>query len=348
MAFNIWRSGTLDDAPGGRRNLTQLVEFVRAEDPDVVFMVETYGSGDEIARGLNAGASGRRPYTGTRVTREPGQEPARDNLWLFSRLPVEEVYPPAGGGGLTSFNFGGARLGLPAGGHVHAFVTWLYHAPVGWDRADLAALESDLGYPRTHTEEEVVASDRERRAQMAVTLLDERLPAYVGDDSAPVILGGDFNTLSHLDWTARFAGAAGHGGLVLDWPVMRMFEEAGFTDAYRAAHPDAGRFPGRTWSPVNGFGYAPGRIDYVLARGDVDVLAAHTRTRRLDRHRGDPLDAAFPFYSDHGALVADLLVRGPGPGLAPGWERVLDEPDERSPGWADPVDRWRFSRRGGG
>lgn len=38
-----------------------------------------------------------------------------------------------------------------------------------------------------------------RRYEMAETIVEERLPAFVGDGDTPVILGGDFNTLSHLD-----------------------------------------------------------------------------------------------------------------------------------------------------
>src|SRR5690606_7586176 len=122
-----------------------------------------------------------------------------------------------------------------------------------------------------YTDQQIVDTDKRRRIGMATTLLEERLPGYLAQDEsyaeAPVLLAGDFNTLSHLDWSARFANAPGHAGLVLDWPVTRMFTQAGFTDTYRWANPDAGRYPGRTWSPVNGFGYAPQRIDYILARG---------------------------------------------------------------------------------
>lgn len=339
MAFNIWRSGTLDGREGaeaGAENLRQLIEFVRSEDPDVLFVVETYGSGDTILDGLNTGRPAGDRYTAVQVTREPDTEPGTDNLWLFTTLEVERVYPAMRGGDLTSFNFGGARLGLRNGEHIHAFSTWLHHTDGAWNLTNQSALESELGLSRTYTEEEIVGTDQPRRLGMATTLLQERLEAYVHDD-APVFLGGDFNTLSHLDWSSRFADAPGHGGLVLDWPVLRMFDEAGFIDTYRWANPDAARFPGRTWSPYAGFGYAPGRIDYVLARGEqVRVLAAHTRTTRLDAHQHGPLDAVYPFYSDHGAVISDVLVRGPGPGPGPTAGPEYDEPETGSAAWPEP------------
>lgn len=338
MAFNIWRSGLLDGLAGeagGRENLRQLVEFVAEVEPDVLFMVETYGSGEQIVDGLNAALPNGRPYTGVRITNEPDQAPDRDNLWLFTRLEVEEIYGRLGDGDLTSFNFGGARLGLPNGQHIHAFTTWLYHLGFGPRPLNQSGLETALGLSRTYTNQQILATDHERRIGMATTLLEDRLKTYVGDDDAPVFLGGDFNSLPALDWTAEFADASGHEGLVLDWPVTRMFADAGFRDTYRWARPDAARYPGRTWSPINDCGYAPCRIDYIMARGkDVRVLAAHTITRRLPRHRGSALDEMFPFYSDHGAVVSDVLVRGEGPG--PNRPPEFDEPIDPTIGWPDP------------
>lgn len=330
MQFNIWRSGLLDGLAGpegGAENLRQLIEYVRSEDPDVLFLVETYGSGPAIVEGLNEGLPKERRYQGVQVTREPGQAADEDNLWLITRLPVETIYPRESGGDLTSFNFGGARLRLPDGQHIHAFATWLHHTDGAWNLTNQSALENVLGLSRTYTDEQVLATDARRRIGMATTLLQERLPGYVGDD-APVFLGGDFNTLSHLDWSERFADAPGHGGLVLDWPVLRMFDEAGFVDTYRFANPDAARFPGRTWSPYAGFGFAPGRIDYILAKGDeVRVLGSRSRAVRLDDHQDSPLVELFPFYSDHGAVITDVVVRGAGPGPEPGQQPARDEPE---------------------
>ncbi|SFA89568.1 Endonuclease/Exonuclease/phosphatase family protein [Amycolatopsis marina] len=339
MAFNIWQGGRLE----GRHehgfedeNIAELLEFVRAEDPDVLFAVETYGTGKQIERALNRQQPADREFTGVQITREPGQEPDRDNLWLFTRLPVEEIYPVVEDDVLTSFNFGGARLGLPGGGHMHAFTTWLYHVGNTWSPTNRSAMEVALGLDRTSTNEELAATDHVRRTEMARTLLHERLEHYVGDDTAPVILGGDFNTQSHVDWSGRFADAAGHEGMVIDWPVLRAFDLAGFTDTYRYANPDAARYPGRTWSAANAFMYAPARIDYVMTRGErVRVLGSSTRSVRLPEQRGDALDDLYPFYSDHSAVVTELLIRGPGTG--PEGPPTSDKPESGEPiTWPQP------------
>ncbi len=146
------------------------------------------------------------------ITREPGQDEDRDNLWLFTWLPVETIYPVISEDGLTSFNFGGARLGLPDGSHFHAFSVWLWHAGGSWLPVHRSAMELYYGLERTITDDEIIAVDYERRMGMAKTLLEKRLPEYIGNDAAPVILGGDFNAQSHIDWSEQFADAPGHEG----------------------------------------------------------------------------------------------------------------------------------------
>ena len=335
MVFNIWHGGRLDghEPPAVQdQNLDELIDYLAHERPDLIFLIETYGAGQRIEAALNRDQQDGRVFRGIPITREPGQADGRDNLWLFTWLEVHEVYPVISEDPVTSFHFGGARLGLPAGGHIHAFTTWISHLANSWSPLTQTVMETDLGIERSFTEAEIVATDHERRLDMARTILSKRLPRYVHDD-APVVLGGDFNTQSHLDWTAAVADAPRHAGLVLPWPVMRMFADAGFTDMFRAAHPDATRVPGRTWTAGNSFMYAPLRLDYLLVRGkDVDVLAASTRTRRLPEHRGTDLDALYPFYSDHGAVVCRLRFPGDGDGYAPA-SPAVDEPV--LPGWPE-------------
>lgn len=67
-------------------------------------------------------------------------------------------------------------------------------------------------------------------------------------DKIPVIVAGETNTGSHLDWTAR--NKENRYGLVLDFPTSRIIEQSGFTDAYRHIYPDEVAYPGNTWSPL--------------------------------------------------------------------------------------------------
>lgn len=303
MEWNIWQGGR---AAGGDGNVSDLIELIRAQHADILFILETYGSGQSILDGLNKGLPEERRYNGTRITNRPGQPEDRDNLWIFSRFPLVKQYAPINEKGLDSFNFGGIKVRLPDGQELHLFNIWLWHAPQAWGFTNKTAAEIKGKRPRTYTDRDIVATDEERRLAMAKIALRTRLPGFVGDDPSPVIIAGDLNTMSYHDWSAEFADAPNHEGLVLPWPVTRLFEEAGFTDAYRWAHPDAGRFPGPTWSPQYGYGHVPGRIDYIWTRGSaVRVLDAYTVDRRLPGHE----NAQHPFYSDHAAVVTDLMIR---------------------------------------
>ncbi|MCS7072104.1 MAG: endonuclease/exonuclease/phosphatase family protein [Anaerolinea sp.] len=131
----------------------------------------------------------------------------------------------------------------------------------------------------------------------------------------PVVLGGDFNTPSHLDWTEA-AVAAGLYPRVIDWPVTRAAEAAGFIDTYRAAHPDPVARPGITWTygypyPRLNPGETQDRIDLVLAAGAVEVLDS-----QIVGPAGTPdVDLPLAVYpSDHRAVVSTLRVT---PGVPP-------------------------------
>lgn len=305
MIWNIWGGGR---SAGGTEDVDQLIDMIRDVNPDILFMVETYESGEIILDGINAGLPENHRYTGVKVTNEPRHQPQNDNLWIFSRFPIVEQYPHIEHPRLSSFHFGGVKIQLPDGQEVNLFNTWLHHLEGAYSQTNKTVGEIIHGLPRTYTSAELLATDLFRRVEMARIILDEHLPVYLEGDDSPVIMAGDFNTLSHEDWSARFADAPGHAGLVLPWPVTELMQQAGFTDTYRWANPDAGRFPGSTWSPHYGYGMAPGRIDYIWkSGGQIRILDSHTRDERLPGHE----IPGFPFYSDHAAVVTDMFIRHP-------------------------------------
>ena len=87
-----------------------------------------------------------------------------------------------------------------------------------------------------------------------------------------MILTGDFNVPSHLDWTA--ATASTHFDRVVDWPATHFVQDAGFVDSFRTVHPDPAAVPGNTWSPLyprrdgaTGVIEPQDRIDFVFVNG---------------------------------------------------------------------------------
>jgi hypothetical protein len=95
-----------------------------------------------------------------------------------------------------------------------------------------------------------------------------------------VILVGDFNEPSHLDWTERFAREGIDRWVknpteipmkfAIEWKGSRALEDIGLSDAYRTVNADEIGKPGFTWTPPYPNG-TPGRQDYdnqVLVRID--------------------------------------------------------------------------------
>ena len=66
-----------------------------------------------------------------------------------------------------------------------------------------------------------------------------------------VLLGGDFNEPSHLDWGDREKNLWDHRGAVVKWDCSVLLEKAGFKDCYRTKYPNVVTHPGFTYAADN-------------------------------------------------------------------------------------------------
>lgn len=89
-------------------------------------------------------------------------------------------------------------------------------------------------------------------------------------DQIPIIMGGDFNIHSHLDWTEATKDLYLHGGAVVNWTVSKTMESAGFKDSFREINPDPVKNIGTTWMTDADSLATPNRqdrIDYIYYQG---------------------------------------------------------------------------------
>jgi hypothetical protein len=141
----------------------------------------------------------------------------------------------------------------------------------------------------------------------------------------PTFLTGDFNSPSHLDWTAAVSAVRPEVPYPVDWPVSRALANAGFRDAYREVHPDPVAVPGFTWTP-GGPESDPrevhDRIDWVLASGPAVALQSTV----VGEAGGPDVGIGFdPWPTDHRGVVSTFRVTPavPAPFVATSERRVF-------------------------
>ncbi|MGW2701914.1 HAD-IA family hydrolase [Streptomyces sp. NPDC001340] len=258
MSWNLWLGGSeVDD------HRAKQVKAVLESGADVVGLQETAGTAaQELAEALGW-----------------HHHRAGENLGVISRYPITARF---GDPEVGFYGAAGVRIRVAPGREVDVWTAHLHYTPYG----PYEAVFDGLGAP------ELIAHEDVRLAQLRDAL--HRI-AESSRDGVPVVLVGDFNCPSHLDWPD------------VAWPVTRAAADAGFADSYREVHPDPVAEPGHTWSPIHpvhedgsGRPEPQDRIDYVLHRG---LSVRDARTLVIGTPRPWPDVAGNDWPSDHAAVV---------------------------------------------
>lgn len=268
LTWNIWRGGdrAMDEETPEAKLAKQkrVAEVIRASRADVVAMVETYGSGEAIARELGFHF-----------------HPRGTNVSILSRWPIRRdlsVYKP--------FHCVGALIEPPGGPPIAVYSVWVHYVDDVW---------TDPRSRDGRSAEKLVADDGPSRVEEVRAILDGAGAETAGTPGLPVIVAGDFNSNSHLDYTEL---ARDQYGLVVPWPVTRAVAEAGYRDAYRVCNPVVDREKDRTWSPRFPE-QIQDRIDFVFWKGDAIFPLSATRI--------DETPGVWP--SDHAAVLVEFEAR---------------------------------------
>lgn len=122
-------------------------------------------------------------------------------------------------------------------------------------------------------EEDILAMNGKSDRKKAVEVFLQRVRLDI-EQKHTILLAGDFNEPSHLDWKEDTKKLWGHNGVIVNWDCSRMLYEAGFRDAYRSVYPNPVTHPGFTYpagnkcAPVAKLTWAPEadereRIDFI-------------------------------------------------------------------------------------
>lgn len=281
MSFNLWHGG---DA--GRQPLEQTLAVIRAARAEIVGLQETAG----IA---------------------PEGEPRPDRAAQIAKHLGWNYFDQGGGTGIISRHKilnatrkkWGVKLELASGRPLYAFNVHL--APSPYQPYQLLKIPYGEAEFLT-TETEAIEAARATRGTTVAEMLSEVravVPKHV-----PVVITGDFNEPSHLDWT-RAAVRAKTCPLNVKWPTTQAVALAGFADAYRSVHPDPVKHHGLTWTPTTKItdpNDRHDRIDFVFV-GQLDssnFLVTSAATIGESQEFADIVVTPYP--SDHRAVVAEV------------------------------------------
>lgn len=261
LTWNIWHGG---NRYGKEVGVQRVIETIKATNADIVGLIETYGSGEIIADSLG--------YYFYLIS---------SNLSIMSRYPITEtikIFKP--------FNFGGVKLNMGPSKELIFFDTWLHYLP-DYSKSIITENKS----PKA-----LIADEENTRQGEIKEILKGITPYLKNTDETPVIMVGDFNMGSHLDWTKETKDI--HYGKIVEWPESKEMYLAGFIDSYRELHIDPLLDPGFTWTPraatsSDKYGLRD-RIDYIYYKGkSLNVL----ESKVIDYH-----PVMFP--SDHAAVFS--------------------------------------------
>ena len=269
MSFNILYGGTHLG-----QSLEQTAAVIRLAQADIVVACEQWGNAEPLADLLG--------FTCHIVVAPPYWK----SVAVLSRYPITETFA------------NGVRLELDLQQSVCVFGVHLTSTPYQPYRV------RDKAYTEI---EEILDEARETREQELVDVLSEIRPLIEAGER--VLLCGDFNEPSHLDWTLASAREGHHFGLEMPWPCSKRVTESGMEDAYRVVFPDVCRHPGYTWTSVPGLGVGGSeraedevhdRIDFIYYAG----LGLEPRAASIVGENSRNADLVVsPFPSDHRAVA---------------------------------------------
>ncbi|MDN3688070.1 endonuclease/exonuclease/phosphatase family protein [Cyclobacterium jeungdonense] len=276
MAWNILHGG--NDLPDGP---DRVIDIIREIDPDLILMVETYGSGPHIAKTL-----GYHFHLIAPAGTDPDDESI--NLSIYSKHPfgkrIDTGHP---------FYLGGREV-LIDERKINVFSNWFYYLP--WDDAP-----EQMG----KSVDELLAWEAAgKRTEMIQNVLPYLKKYAAAADSIPMILGGDMNSPSHLDWNEETQ--ASHNGLIVPWYATKVLEEIGLRDSFREVHPNPNWHPGITWDVKERVDSH--RIDYIFYKGALKPLASTSYMAYIgETIRINHKEITYP--SDHGFVVTTFSLK---------------------------------------
>jgi endonuclease/exonuclease/phosphatase family metal-dependent hydrolase len=148
--------------------------------------------------------------------------------------------------------------------------------------------------------------------QIRMPMLRTYLPVWDSLIAAgmPLVITGDLNSPSHLDWVSSTVGLRPQIKYNFAWPVTKTLEKLGLQDQFRSIYPDPKAHPACTWTPGYPHPYTNpdethDRIDYIFGSKLVKPLEA-----TLLGEKGNPevSISVAPYPTDHRGVISKMQI----------------------------------------
>lgn len=277
LQFNIWQEGTVVE-----NGFPAIVENIIALDPDLVTFseVRNYNDVSFIPHLLSELEKHGAKYYGK-------ESVSTGILSKYEIQSQEVVYPLKNDRGSVikaNIQINGKEIVL-----YSAHLDWLNcssYLPRGYDGCTWKKMEQPIV-----DIDSILADNR-------VSFRDDEVRAIVKDareereQGRIVMIGGDFNEPSHLDWQVDTKDIRGHRGTVVNWDCSMILAEEGYKDAFREIYLDPVTYPGFTF-PAN--------------NPKVDLGKLAWSPEADDRER---IDFIY-YYPDRSIALKDIQIVGP-------------------------------------
>ncbi len=318
LQFNIWQEGTIVE-----NGFSSIVQNIKALDPDLVTFseVRNYNGVSFIPHLLSELEKlGVKYY---------GEESVSTGIISKYKIKSQEVvYPLKNDRGSVikaNIQINGQSVVL-----YSAHLDWMhcaYYLPRGyasstWKKMDgpIVNVDSILSDNRASFRDDEVRSIIEDAQR-------ERSRGSI------VLIGGDFNEPSHLDWQEETKNIRDHHGTVINWDCSMMLQKAGFKDAFRQIYPNPVLYPGFTFPANNAkvetskLSWSPEaddreRIDFIYYYPCEDILLKNAKVvgpegsvlygKRTDKDLDSQDSFLLPeggWPTDHKALLVTFVLK---------------------------------------
>jgi len=122
----------------------------------------------------------------------------------------------------------------------------------------------------------------EQTRGLEATSLVSAISITKDDNTMPIIIVGDFNEPSHLDWgmgaenpMSFSSGDKNTSQFVVNWPTSNKILNTGMLDVYRTIYPDPVQNSGYTWTPEISIDEVHDRIDMIYYH-DANIINLNT------------------------------------------------------------------------